>query len=247
MWRFAVFSLFFFLLEFDLSLAQTDSSKNYIPLVTNLSIKRINLEPGKRDLSLKLGNNDEWLVRISMPEKINAATKLVLGLHWYGPIGDHKVFADCLAFPALENKNAIVIAPASENGQWTSPEMEKQLYYLIKRLCKHLSISSSNVYLLGYSNGAIGIWNLAEKHPELFNQGIAISGMYNSQKVDIPFIWIHGTKDELFYIDKIRQMHSGSRSKGSKIELVEIQSKGHYDACSYVEELSELISKHWFD
>src|SRR5438132_1508350 len=133
------------------------------------------LTPGLHNL--KLPRADEPAIRyaISIPGNYSpsAPVPLILALH-FGVRGGDAAGAGAgvvqiLIGPALAQLGAIIVAPDSVRGNWTSPENEKAVNALLDMILAHYSIDKKKVAVTGFSMGGAGSWHFAEKFPERFS------------------------------------------------------------------------------
>ena len=215
------------------------------------TVKKFKLTEGKHLAQLKLNNSQSIQVNLSIPTiKPNKKYPLIIALHWAGGPNAYQDYSDCLAFPALDFLNGIIVAPSDSGSHWVSEYNESKLIQLIKAIKKHWPIDDSKLIITGYSNGGIASWYYAEKFPELFTAAIAISGSYEASKIDIPMYVIHGKQDELFNVYRIQNTISTSQKRGSDITFKLLQSHSHFMGCSYVDalkDMAKLMKKDVFD
>lgn len=225
----------------QLSFAQREYTYEHHPKVMKADIKNFEFAKGRDDYQFTLTDKEVWNAAISIPElKENEKVPLIIALHWGGPGDGYKGYSECLAFPAFESMNAIIIAPSSDGMPWTSPKNEDRVMDLVKKVSKYWPVDPKKVIVTGYSNGGIGSWYFAKKYPKLFSAAIPLAGYYKNEKIKVPVYAIHGEKDELFDIKEIKEMIEDSIKKGSNIKFKIIPGYSHYDACAYYSELIKM-------
>ena len=201
---------------------------------------KIDTTAGHRNISLHLTSEHSWNMRISFPDNKPGKKPLVVALHWAGGGDTYKQFSECLAEPGTSSLQAIVIAPDGEFLLWTTKYNEDKIVKLVTMAIKFWNIDPSKVLVTGYSNGGIGSWFFADKHPELFSAGIPIASAYHPEKkIEIPLYIIHGEKDELFNVHQTASYVEKARKFGSNIQFVVSPGLTHYMACDYVDELKK--------
>jgi len=243
-------SLFIFLVFLNSSVfAQTEIMETTFPVVKKSSIKEYQLKEGIHDLSIKMNNNESWDMQLSIPTiKEGEKVPLVIALHWAGGGKTYKEYSDCLAFPALDFMNAIIIAPSAEGGRWVDDNNERRVIHLIKQISKYWPINTEKIILTGYSNGGICTWYLAQKYPKVFAAGLPIAGYYNSEKIKVPLYILHGEDDELFKWRDVDLAITSAINYGSPIKYKLLPRFTHYMACSYAEELqamAKMMVEEW--
>lgn len=222
---------------------KAQNAEDYVnyPTVKKSEIKKYTLKKGVYDRSFTLTNGKKWNYQISIPTiKADEKVPLILALHWAGAGNTYKEYSNCLAFPALDFLNAIIIAPSADGGHWVNPMNEKRVITLLKDIKKYWSIDETKIIVTGYSNGGIGSWHYARKYPKLFSAAIPMAGYYSTEKLRIPLYIIHGEMDELFDVDKVMADIKGSVALGSKIKYEVLPGLSHYAACSYVGALRRM-------
>jgi len=69
----------------------------------------------------------------------------------------------------------IFIAPVTNVASWTDGTIPTSLKGLIDKTIKDYKIDTSRVYVIGFSRGAIGTWNIVDKNPKLFAAAVPVS------------------------------------------------------------------------
>jgi len=137
------------------------------------------LAPGLHELTLTRAGEPAIGYAISIPPTYSPATPgpLILALHF--GVGDRDatgVGGDILKGligPALVGLGAIIVAPDSVRGNWSSAENEKAVNALLDMVMARYAIDKKRVAVTGYSMGGTGSWHWAEKFPERFSAAIA--------------------------------------------------------------------------
>lgn len=241
------------LISFFQTRGQTQEVSEYVsyPVVKNFEIKNFQVQQGIYDHSFTLSDKSKWSVNIFIPEiKPNTKVPLILAMHWAGSDQTYKEYSKCLAFPALNTLNAIIIVPSSGGKHWVNPEIEERVIRLVKQIIKYWPIDDDKVLITGYSNGGIASWEYTKKYPKIFSAAIPMAGYYSSSKIKRPIYAIHGADDELFNSQEIKLAIEHSNALGSNIKLEIIPDHSHYMACSktYITALqrsAEKVVKEW--
>ncbi len=71
--------------------------------------------------------------------------------------------------PALAELGAVIVAPDSVRGDWSSPENEEAVIALLDTILARYSIDRKKVVVTGFSMGGAGAWHFAEKFPARFS------------------------------------------------------------------------------
>jgi poly(3-hydroxybutyrate) depolymerase len=140
------------------------------------------LAPGQHYLTLSRGDEPAIRYTISIPANHSPATPvpLILALHFGVGGGDAAgaggEIVQILIGPALAELGAIIVAPDSVRGNWSTPENEKAVNALLDMVLAHYAIDKNKIAVTGYSMGGAGSWHFAEKFPERFSAAIPVAG-----------------------------------------------------------------------
>ena len=225
-----------------LFLALVSCGTNTSPKLSKIerNFNKIKTTVGKRDVSLRISNNRTWNMRMCFPKDATQKKPLIIALHWAGGGDTYKEFSTCLIEPGMADLDAYIIAPDGEYLLWTNQYNEDKIIKLVTMAKRFWNIDTNKIIVTGYSNGGIGSWFFADKHPELFNAAIPIAGVYYTEnKINIPMYVIHGEKDELFKVQKTASFVELANKNGSDIEFVVNPELSHHMACAYVYELKK--------
>ena len=140
------------------------------------------LGPGLHDLRLQRPGEPAVRYTIYIPSTyvLSRPVPLILALH-YGvggqdPDGAGGQMLQILIGPALVELGAIIVAPDSVRGNWSSPENEKAVNALLDMVLAKYEIDRKKIAVTGYSMGGAGTWHFAEKYPDRFSAAIPIAG-----------------------------------------------------------------------
>ena len=128
---------------------------------------------------------------------------LILALHFGVGAGDAAGaggdMVEILIGPALAQLGAIIVAPDSLRGNWSTPENEKAVNALLDMVLAHYSIDKNKVAVTGYSMGGAGSWHFAEKFPGRFSAAIPVSGTppASASGWRLPVLAIHSLDDQI--------------------------------------------------
>src|SRR5712672_808366 len=160
---------------------------------------------GLHEHTLKRAGEPGISYAISIPPDYTPSTPvpLILALH-YG-IGNRDstgVGADLvkgIVGPALEGLGAIIVAPDSVRGSWSTPENEKAVNALLDMVLARYAIDRKKIAVTGYSMGGAGSWHFAEKFPERFSAAIPVSGTppESASGWRLPVFAIHSRDDQI--------------------------------------------------
>lgn len=239
-------NLLFFILVFSVVTScgtKTQYSGSHKLTKVEKSFSKIDTTAGQRNISLRVSSDRVWNMRTSFPENSSKKKPLIIALHWAGGGNTYKEFSNCLVEPGMAELNAIILAPDGEHLLWTNQYNEEKIIKLVNMAKKFWNIDPNKIIVTGYSNGGIGSWFFADKHPELFTAAIPIAGVYYAEKkIAIPMYVIHGEKDELFKLEKTASFVELAKKNGSDIQFVVNPTFSHHMACAYVHELKKATN-----
>lgn len=156
----------------------------------------------------------------------------------------------CLAVPAFEGSDPLLIAPHSVDGQWWKKDDTAFVLGLVAAARERWPELASRSVITGYSNGGIAAWYFARLYPEWFSAAIPMA--FNDMIVGptrVPVYAIQGDKDELFPIEPVRAAVARERAQGVDVTLAERHRAGHMTPCEYAPELRDAgawLEQHAF-
>lgn len=171
-------------------------------------------------MSWELAEHDGLSYRFSLPAGYDPARTqypLVVSLHGSRERGDDTVSQLKNGVETLAQWPVIAVAPQcpSEDtfgGSWYGGQSltQRKVVSLVKELSGRRSVDARRILLIGYSMGAIGLWDLLERHKELFAAAVPIAGDLNPESaralVDFPIWAFHGERDRLVRNDATRRV-----------------------------------------
>ncbi len=200
--------------------------------------------------------------RILYPENMQDGRQypLILFLHGAGERGsdnEKQLIHGADLFLKKENRRqfpAIVVFPqCPENGWWVdraaiepaltgnsdsedadygpSTDMQRVIE-LMQELIENPSTSKNQVYVMGLSMGAFGIFDLLHRHPEWFAAAVPICGGGDYRKAEKyarrVSIWaFHGSEDNVVPVEASRRMVEAIEAAGGTIKYTEYQGVNH--------------------
>ncbi|MET0414354.1 MAG: hypothetical protein ABW217_23790, partial [Polyangiaceae bacterium] len=124
-----------------------------------VDLESITLEPGFSKISVNVDGKDRDVV-VSVPEGPKP-WPLVLFLHGAKGAGASQKIVRCLVSPGLESVSPLVIAPASEKGEWWTNDDAAYVLGVVEAAKRDWPVRADHVVVTGYSNGGIGAWAYA--------------------------------------------------------------------------------------
>ena len=181
--------------------------------------------------------------RVLLPEPYHPARRhpLVVWLHGSGERGgdnESQLRNGVTAFERdLARFHAIVVAPQAPEGDtfggsWYGGESATQraVVALTRELAGRASVDAQRVYLVGFSMGAIGGWDLLARHAGLFAAAVLMAGdldidaVVSSPAASLPIWAIHGERDELVSNANIRALEARALPA---LRYTELAGTGH--------------------
>jgi len=207
------------------------------------------LAPGLHERTLVRVGEPGVSYAISLPPSYSSSTPapLILALH-YG-IGNRDstgVGSDLvkgIIGPALEGLGAIIVAPDSVRGNWSTSENEKAVNALLDMVMAHYAIDKKRVAVTGYSMGGTGSWHLAEKFPERFSAAIPIASRPPASAAGwrLPVLAIHSRDDQVVLFDPAAARIAELQKAGVNARLIALTGIAHYEAGRFREPLRQAI------
>ena len=175
--------------------------------------------------------------RLLKPEKLEAGAKypLVLILHGWGERGTDnkkqlKDFGPAFAKPGVRKRFPCFVLLPQANGSWVEhPVFDKPIrltknptvnllmaHEIVKTVINKQPVDADRLYLMGYSNGACGVWELLEREPHLWAAAAPMAGAGDPSRVGAAkhvAIWaFHGEKDPTIPLDRMRELVAALRA-----------------------------------
>ena len=198
------------------------------------------------------GANEVMPYRVYVPTTYTAsrAMPLVIALHGLGGTEDSFFDSYAKATPALAEQHGFLLAAPlgyRVDGFYGSPLMgasdpaarrrsehsEKDVLEVLRLMKAHYKVDESRIYLLGHSMGAIGVWALASKYPDLWAAAVPFSGVGSPLLAErmkaIPQFVVHGDADPTVNVNGSRVMVAALQKAGATVTYVEVPGGTHTD------------------
>jgi predicted peptidase len=207
------------------------------------------LAPGLHELELPRAGEPAIRYTISIPATYSASTPvpLILALH-FGVRGGDAAGAggdvvQILIGPALAGLGAIIIAPDSVGGNWSSPENEKAVNALLDMVLAHYAIDRKKLAVTGYSMGGSGSWHLAEKFPERFSAAIPVAGRppASASGWRLPVLAVHSRDDQVAPFDPTEARIAELAKAGVNAKLIPLTGVTHYQTNRFKDALRQAV------
>ena len=186
------------------------------------------------------------LIPKAAPEE--AGYPMIVGLHYASPTPGLSPYFGLgyvgqIVLPALQELNAILVAPDCPDATWTSSISERLVAAVIGEVKKENKIDARRTLVTGFSMGGIGTWFMAEKHPDLFRGAIPVAARPPApeSKPAMPVYVIHSRADQSQPFDATERAVRSLEQQGSNVTLVALDGVTHADLPGYIEPLSAAI------
>ena len=173
---------------------------------------------------------------------------MIVGLHYASPTPGLSPYFGLgyvgqIVLPALQELNAILVAPDCPDATWTSATSERLVTAVIDLVKKENTIDARKTLVTGFSMGGIGAWFFAEKRPELFRGAIPIAARPPAAdaKPSIPMYVIHSRNDASQPFDATERAVRSLEERGVNVTLVALDDVSHADLAGYIEPLNAAI------
>jgi predicted peptidase len=190
------------------------------------------------------------------------------GLSPYFGIG----YVGQLVLPALQDLEAVIIAPDAPEFSWAHPASEEAVLAIVAQVRKDLAIDARRTLVTGFSMGGQGAWFFAATHPELFRAAIpmaaaplttrvssradmsaaraamAKSDDWTTPLLKTPLYVIHSRADETVTVETVEEAVRTLEGRGARVTLSLIDDIPHHLVPGFIESLSEArpwVLKAW--
>lgn len=207
------------------------------------------LTPGLHSSILARGDEPAIHYAISIPRNYSPArpVPLILALH-FGVGGGDAAGAggdvvQILIGPALAELGAIMVAPDSVRGDWSTPENEKAVNALLDMVLSRYSIDKKKVVVTGFSMGGAGSWHFAEKFPERFSAVIPVAGRppASASGWRLPVLAIHSHDDQVVPFGPTEARIAELQKAGVNAKLIPLTGITHYQTSRFRDALRQAI------
>lgn len=204
--------------------------------------------------SWELASHEGLPYRFALPpgyDPFNRKYPLIVYLHGSAERGDDTWSHLKNGVESLAGQQAIVVAPQCPRddtwgGSWYGGDSKTQqkVLGLVRELGRRRSVDAKRVSLVGFSMGAIGLWAMIERHPELFCAAVPIAGDLHPESAraltQFPIWAFHGEKDPFVSNRAVRRVAELMQQLGGVFRYTEFPGVEH-DAWRPAFELPELL------
>jgi predicted peptidase len=205
--------------------------------------------PGLHELKLPRADEPAIGYAIYIPRNYSPSmpVPLILALHFGVRGGDAAgsggALMQILVGPALTELGAIIVAPDSVRGDWSSPENEKAVNALLDMVMARYSIDKKKVAVTGYSMGGAGSWHFAEKFPERFSAAIPVAGRppASASGWRLPVLAIHSRDDQVSPFAPTEARIAELQKAGVNAKLIPLTGITHYETSRFRDPLRQAV------
>lgn len=207
------------------------------------------LTPGLHSLTLQRANEPAVHYAISIPDSYSPSARvpLILALHFGVRGGDSagagRDVVEILIGPALAELGAIIVAPDSVRGDWSSPENESAVNALLEMVLAGYSVDTKKIAVTGYSMGGTGSWHFAAKYPERFSAAIPVAGRppESASGWRLPVLAIHSRNDQVAPIGPTETRIAELQKSGVNAKLIALTGITHFETHRFAGGLRQAV------
>ena len=172
---------------------------------------------------------------------------LVVMLHWGGKKFRYisREIMENLGIPGLTPLQAVLVAPDRKRRHWALPKAVDDLRNLLAFMEEEYQIHPTRRIIAGYGMGGIGVWYIAQNHPEMFNAGISMAAPIPSHvtqmKWRFPIYCINSKLDEVYPYDLAEKTVNQLQENGAPIEFSSVEFASQLNVRDYIDPLSFTI------
>ncbi len=192
---------------------------------------------------------------------------LVLLLHGFGdrgsdnekPLKADTNGAGIFTKPEVRKKyKCFVVVPQAANVWVSEPDFHRNTPFrekpqdsihltslTIAALTKEFSVDPERIYLMGYSNGGCGVWDLLVRAPKMVAAAVVKSGAGDPAHIGVAKpvpVWVfHGAKDETVPVARAQDMVAALKKAGGHVFYTEYAQANHHDAAIKAHHEAELL------
>jgi predicted peptidase len=201
------------------------------------------LKPGTYNRTMQIGDLFVGYA-ISIPATYSAdrPVPLVLALHFGGsPNGAGSSVLNILVRPALQELGAIIVAPDSVSGQWTTAQNDRAVNGLLDAVLRSYNIDRQKIVVTGFSMGGAGTWHFANKYPDRFVAAIPVAGRPtpSAEGWRLPVLAIHSRQDEVVPIGPAEARIEELKKAGVRADMIVLTGISHYQTNRFVDGLRQ--------
>jgi len=179
----------------------------------------------------------------SPPGRVPLILALHFGVGGGSSAGAGRDVVAILVGPALAELGAIIVAPDSIQGDWSSPENEHAVNALLDMVLASYSVDTKKIAVTGFSMGGTGSWHFAATYPERFSAAIPVAGRPPESPVGwrLPVLAIHSRNDQVAPIGPTETRIAELQKAGVNAKLIALTGIMHFETYRFVEGLRQAV------
>ncbi len=201
--------------------------------------------PGMHDEVLAQANGPTIHYSISVPRGYHGEpVPLILALHFGGdPQGAGRAMLQILIQPALGELGALIVAPDSLGGGWSTAVNDQGVNALLAAVEKSYAIDQKKTIVTGFSMGGQGTWYWANKYPDRFAAAIPISGTPTPSAATwrLPVFAVHSRDDQVQPIGPTEQRIAELKKRGINAQIIVLNGIEHFETYKFVVGLHQAV------
>jgi len=205
--------------------------------------------PGVSNRTLTRGDEPPVHYALSIPANYSTSkpVPLILALHFGvgggSAAGAGRSVLSILVRPALEELGAIIVAPDSLRGDWSTAENERAVKELLDNVLGSYNIDKKKIAVTGFSMGGAGAWHIAEKYPDYFSAVIPVSGRPPASIAEwrLPVLAIHSHNDQVVPFGPTEARITELQKAGKRAELIPLTGITHFETYRFVDGLRQAV------
>lgn len=156
-----------------------------------------------------------------------------------------------LVLPALQDLNAVIIAPDAPEAGWSHPGSEEAVLAVVADVKKRVAIDGQRTLVTGFSMGGSGAWFFAQTHPELFRAAIPMAAAPRAEgddpatvavaPVKMPVYAIHSRADRTVPLERVERGVKALQAQGGNVTLTLIDDIPHSMIPGFIEPLAAAM------
>ena len=193
--------------------------------------------------------------RVYVPASYSEARPIPVVIALHGTGGNHNSFFDDASYVAAkagavaEKLGVLIVSPMGRGVTEYRGVGENDCFCVLEEVRKRWRIDEDRIYLTGLSMGGTGAAYLALRHPDLFAAAAPISSAYSwpwlaRNALKIPFLWVGGAEDAVFYHRGVSVGVDRMRQYGVKVLSESLPNEGHAGPMKEFERLVAWLLKH---
>jgi predicted esterase len=200
--------------------------------------------PGLHDRELELPSGRRVRCTLALPAGASRGAPLVLCLHYGGePHGYYgRPSLEHLLLPAWRALGAVMLAPVSVGGDWTTPDNTSNALEVAGFVEHAYACAARRRIVAGYSLGAVGAWHLLSRAPGHFAAAVPMAGPPPlAEPGSTPVRALNSTADRLFPSAATVAALERMRERGADATCPLIQGVDHHDFGGFSTALASLL------